>query len=170
MGAKRISAYARIKGMVRNCLILTFLLGITWFIGFPMLLTWRDCTTCNKDVTRVLAAIFDVLNCSIGIFIFIYSIILDSKMLEATKICIQRSSRRLTIWTSKGITRPVSKINASLKSSTKNGGPRDGSVRRNRTISSTPTLSSTLSIKCRKSDKSDEMPICNISNQNSQLR
>ena len=166
MGAKRISAYARIKGMVRTSLILTFLLGITWLIGFPMALTWNDCTTCNKDVTTALALIFDGLNCSIGIFIFIYSIMLDSKMLESTKIAFQRSLRRLSIWTRKGVTRPIAKVNASLKTSKKKFASNDNSDSRKRTISSSPTLSTTLSLKCRDSDASDEIKIYSISNQN----
>ena len=169
MDAKRISAYTRIKGMVRSCLILTFLLGITWIVGIPMVLAARTL----RCKTIVLGYVFDYLNCSIGIFIFLYSVIGDAKMREATKICIQRNFRRLAskpkaAW--KGVKKPVSMMNESMRGSLKNIRSRNNNSHSyGRKISGTPTLTTTLSLNGGKSDASDDVRIVGILNDISKL-
>ena len=112
MDAKRRSPYARIKGMVKSCFILTFLLGITWIFGFIQI--WS-----HNHGNEIFGFIFIILNCSTGIFIFLYTIIFDAKMVEASKKTIQRSSRRLTNTTRLSFSHSLSKKSRSLKDSFK---------------------------------------------------
>ena len=151
--------------MARNCLVLTLLLGITWVFGFPMAVS---CLTCNKLATKIFSFIFDVLNCSNGIFIFIYSIILDSKMLEATKLHIQRNSRRistLSMSTGTSSTGRIRTISDSLSNSIRNV----MSIKRKtgsnvRKDSNSPILDTNLSLQYRNSNVSNEILIKNMSN------
>ena len=89
-------------------------------------------------------------------------------MREATKICIQRNFRRLAskpkaAW--KGVKKPVSMMNESMRGSLKNIRSRNkDSHSYGRKISGTPTLTTTLSLNGRRSDASDDVPIVGISN------
>ena len=166
MDAKRVSAYARIKGMIRSCLILTFLLGITWIFGFLQM--WG-----GKTATRIFSFIFVILNCSTGIFIFIYTVILDAKMMEASKKTIQRTSRRLTSSTKLSVSRRLSQMNGSLKSSFKNITLSSSNIVKNdRKISAEQTgnKGEGLSIQSINSNASDDIPILNLPNYNKRLR
>ena len=160
-----ISKYKRIKNMARNCLFLTLLLGITWLFGFPMA---ASCMKCNELATKIFSVIFIVLNCSNGIFIFYYSIILDSKMLEATKFHIQKSSRKistLSITNGSSSTGRISTMSHSLSSSFRKimpGKTKHGSD--NRKNSNSPILKTSLSLQYRNSNVSDEILIKNMSN------
>ena len=178
MEAKRISPSARIKGMVRNCLILTFLLGITWILGFIQ--KWIDSSSGNKATARTFSFIFILLNCSTGIFIFVYTVILDAKMMEASKRTIQRTSRRfsryskdITSSTRLSVSRRLSKMSGSLKhSSTSVIKSSNNSVKKDRKISTEQAgiKVEKLSIQSVNSNASDNVPILNRLNSNKSLR
>ena len=159
-----ISTYGRIKNMARNCLVLTLLLGITWLFGFPMA---ASCLKCNEYATKIFSVIFIVLNCCNGIFIFIYSIILDSKMLESTKLHIQRNSRkisRLSMSNGTSSTGRIRTMSESLSTSFKNVMSSKRKIGSNdRKISNSPTLDTNLSLQVRNSNASDQILIKNLS-------
>ena len=89
-------------------------------------------------------------------------------MREAAKIFIQRNFRRFTskpkaAW--KGMVKPLSRMNESMRGSLKNIRSRsNNSHSYGRKISGTPTLTTTLSLNGRRSDASDDVPIVGISN------
>ena len=79
--------------MFRSCVILTFILGITWIFGFILDTTE---TYGTETSSKVFNYAFIILNCSTGTFIFCYTVVLDSKMIDASKRAISKTSRRLS--------------------------------------------------------------------------
>ena len=71
--------------MVRGFIILNFLLGTTWAIGFFI----------NGPMAKYMVYVFVLLNGSVGVFIFIHTVILNANLLDEVKIklrIIDRSS------------------------------------------------------------------------------
>ena len=154
--------------MARNCLVLTLLLGITWIFGFPMAIS---CMTCNPLATKIFSFIFDVLNCSNGIFIFIYSIILDSKMRESTKMHILRNSRRLSMSNGVSSTGRIRTMSTSLSNSFRNViSNKTKNSSEDRKISNSGPLHTASSLKYRNSNISDEILITNTLKYNRRSR
>ena len=149
---------------MRNCMFLTFMLGITWIFGFPMTIA---CATCKKYMSLTLEYIFVILNTSTGIFIFTNSILFDSKMRETTKLRFQRHSRKISNsihlsseWTAK-------RMNISFGESIKNWISRSKFNNQDRKFSNTPTIETSVSSsRYRNSNTSDEIPILNLSGLN----
>ena len=150
---------------MRNCMFLTFLLGVTWIVGFPMALI--ECTTCWKYLTITLEFMFVILNTSTGIFIFINSIIFDSKMLEATKLSVQRNSRKISNSISLSSGWSVKRINKSFGKSMKSWIYWRKFDNQERKFSNSPTTETCVSNSSyRNSNTSDEIPILNFSQLN----
>ena len=146
--------------MMRNCMFLTFLLGITWIFGFPMTLA---CATCKPYLTLTFEYLFIILNTSTGIFIFINSILCDSKMLEATKLSVQRNSRKFSNSISLSSEWTVKRFDRSFGKSMKNWMSRSKFNNQDRKFSNSPTMETSLSSsRYRNSNTSDEIPILNI--------
>ena len=65
---RKVSDWHNVRGWFRNFIWLSYLLGITWVIGFI------------NDLGDAVQYIFILLNTSSGIFILIYSVVLNSKV------------------------------------------------------------------------------------------
>ena len=87
--------YRKAKSWIRSFVILYFLLGISWIIGVCVQITDLSCTA-----IQVLEYLHIVFNCSSGLWIFMYIVLCNAKMKEASKKLI-RSSTGVTTKTTK---------------------------------------------------------------------
>ena len=87
--------YRKAKSWIRSFVILYFLLGIGWIIGVCVQIPDLSCTA-----IQVLEYLHIVFNCSSGLWIFMYIVLCNTKMKEASKKLI-RSSTGVTTKTTK---------------------------------------------------------------------
>ena len=79
--------YRKAKSWIRSFVILYFLLGISWIIGVCVQITDLSCTA-----IQVLEYLHIVFNCSSGLWIFMYIVLCNAKMKEASKKLIRNST------------------------------------------------------------------------------
>ena len=79
--------YRKAKSWIRSFVILYFLLGISWIIGVCEQITDLSCTA-----IQVLEYLHIVFNCSSGLWIFMYIVLCNAKMKEASKKLIRNST------------------------------------------------------------------------------
>ena len=82
--------YRKAKSWIRSFVILYFLLGIGWIIGVCVQIP-TDCTT-----IQILEYLHIVFNCSSGLWIFMYIVLCNAKMKEASKKLIRNSTGMTT--------------------------------------------------------------------------
>ena len=79
--------YRKAKSWIRSFVILYFLLGIGWIIGVCGQIPDLPCTA-----IQVLEYLHIVFNCSSGLWIFMYIVLCNTKMKEASKKLIRNST------------------------------------------------------------------------------
>jgi hypothetical protein len=89
-----VRPWQKARGWTRSFLTLSYLLGITWLVGY------------FEELTEVTQYIFVILNASSGIFILFYSVIFNRKIREA-------SQKKLTSTRNMTFTSKISVINTS---------------------------------------------------------
>ena len=87
--------YRKAKSWIRSFVILYFLLGIDWIIGVCVQIPDLSCTA-----IQVLKSLQIVFPCLSGLWIFMYIVLCNTKMKEASKKLI-RSSTGVTTKTTK---------------------------------------------------------------------
>lgn len=79
---RQVNNFRKLKSWLRSCIIMSFLLGMTWIVGVVMPFVQSEIV----DYT------FIVLNCSSGFFIFLYTVLCNRQIRDASRKFIRKAT------------------------------------------------------------------------------